>query len=282
MRFARRLTIIISLCFVILGIVLMTCAAGLAGFKIEKLFNDDRKMNIIELNEKFDSVEVKTGIDSVKFVPSEGTASTIELYDGEKSYYDVRVEDSTLKIKYNENRKWYEFINFGSFSSHDVVVMIPAGSYKSIIVNTGIGDIEIPDSFTADSISTETGIGNIRAPKAGKTTNIHSGIGDIMVPDSETSGKVDIHTGIGDITVSRSETSSKPEAGRITSEPAASETEIPSKPEASKTTSEPAVSGTETQSKPEASKTTSEPAVSGTETQSKPEASRGSGTVNRR
>ena len=253
MRFARRLTIIISLCFVVIGIILMTCAAGLAGFRIEKLFSDDRKRNIIELNEGFESVEVNTGLDSVKFVPSEGTASTIELYEGEKSYYDVRVEDNTLRIEYKENRKWFEFINFGSPSSHDVIVMMPAGSYKSISVNTGIGNIEIPDSFTADNITTETGIGNIRAPKAVKSTNIHSGIGDITVPDSETSGNVDINTGIGDITISRSETSSKPETSSITSEPAASAAETQSKPETSGSTSQPAPQQSNVQSQPETS-----------------------------
>lgn len=201
MRIVRRVMIIVSLCFVVLGITLMVGAAAMGGFRIENLFNDDRKRNTVSIKEKFDSVEVETALDSVIFIPAEDDAGIIELYENSRSYYDVMVEDNTLKIRYNENRKWFEYINLGSLSSHEVKVMVPAAQYKNITVKTGIGSITIPNDFTAENIVTETGIGNISAPKALKSTKINTGIGDITVPKGETSGNSRIKTGIGDIKV---------------------------------------------------------------------------------
>ncbi len=199
MRTARRITVIAALCFVLTGIILMICGAGMAGFKIEKLFNDDRKRNSIEIKQKFDSVDVNAAIDNIEFIPSEDSTSTIELYESSRSYYDVRVEDNTLKISYKNDKKWYEYLSFGSFTARDIKVLIPAGKYLSIKAQTGIGNITIPESFKADIIETSTGIGNIKAPKAAEHTNINSGIGDITVPKSEISENAEISTGIGQV-----------------------------------------------------------------------------------
>ena len=218
MRVFRRITLIVSLCFVVVGIILMVCAAGLAGFDVKSVFTDDRKRNDVIVKEKFDSVTVETGIDSVSFIPSEDGSSLVEFYESPKSFYDVKVEDGTLKITYNENRKWYEFISFGSMSQHEVKVMIPAGEYKSISVNTGVGDINIPGDYHAESIAASSGIGNINAPKAEKSTSINTGIGDITVPEGEKSGKVDINTGIGDINIRKDDSTEKTEKNRISSE----------------------------------------------------------------
>ena len=233
MRAARRITVIISLCFVVFGIILMTCAAGMVGFKVDKLVSDNRQKNIVELNEKFDSIEVKTGTDPVKFVPSAGTASEIEVYENDTGYYDVTVEDGTLKIIFNEKKQWYDFINIGGIGSHQVTVKIPAGSYKQITVNVGVGDIEIPEDFSAENIVAETGIGDIKAPRGKINTKINSGIGNVTVPDGEGSGKVDINTGIGDVHVSRSEKPSQPETSGSASQPAPQQSNAPSQHETS-------------------------------------------------
>ena len=71
------------------------------------------------------------------------------------------VEGNTLSIKVIDTRKWYDYISF-TFSSPEITVYLPRGSYDTLKVDTGTGSVDIPDGYNFEEVRFSSGTGNVR------------------------------------------------------------------------------------------------------------------------
>jgi DUF4097 and DUF4098 domain-containing protein YvlB len=98
--------------------------------------------------------------------------------------HSVSLVDGKLKIKIEDQRKWYDYIGI-FFGEPTVTVYLPAGEYESISLNLDTGDVELgtAHSFVDVTISTSTGDVNCQSAVRGNM-NIQTSTGDIRVKGS--------------------------------------------------------------------------------------------------
>ena len=72
----------------------------------------------------------------------------------------VSVDDGTLKIKLNDERKWYEHLDIG-FNSPKITVYLPESEYGMLYINNSTGDINITGSFGFESIDIRVSTGDV-------------------------------------------------------------------------------------------------------------------------
>ena len=67
-----------------------------------------------DITEKFDDVSIITDTADITFLPSEDGKYKVVTFSSEKEKNVVFVSDGTLNVNVNDERKWYDYINFFS------------------------------------------------------------------------------------------------------------------------------------------------------------------------
>lgn len=110
------------------------------------------------VDEEFSSVKIVESSSNVYILPTKDKTCRVECYEGEKTHYDVRVENDTLNIT---RRDRHNFIEFGIFSEAPLTVYLPENEYDAIDVSTASGDVEFGGAFTADKVNIDTASGDM-------------------------------------------------------------------------------------------------------------------------
>lgn len=185
MRRSVMTWIIIASALIAIGLVVFAAAFAIGGFDFRGLTLQKYETNTYEIDEKFENISVKTIVSHITFVPSNGDEFKVVINENIKLNYSARVENGTLIIDYDDKREWYDYINFFSFESGSVKLYIPAGAYKSLVMETSTGDVKIPRDFIFDSIKIDGDTGDVecRASSAG-LTEIKLSTGDIEIKNA--------------------------------------------------------------------------------------------------
>lgn len=110
------------------------------------------------VDEEFSSVKIVESSSNVYILPTKDKTCRVECYEGEKTHYDVRVENDTLNIT---RRDRHNFIEFGIFSEAPLTVYLPENEYDAIDVSTASGYVEFGGAFTADKVNIDTASGDM-------------------------------------------------------------------------------------------------------------------------
>ena len=233
--------IVLALGLVMLGAVIFVLCACAAGFDLQSLVSANYDEVKYEVNESFDSISIKTDVAKIDFITSPSGACVVESIRDDHIDYEIAVKDGTLEINMIDNRKWYDYVDFG-FDYEKMNVYLPDTIYKTLSIESDTGDIYLPDEFkfetlkidasTADvvcsSVVTEnveitlstgdvtysSGIGGDVSLSAstgkvkvlGSTINslsINVSTGDVILSDVVASGNVKIDLSTGDLKLTR-------------------------------------------------------------------------------
>ena len=107
----------------------------------------------------FQNITIDTGLCDVRFFKTDGDL-TVQCPKTDKLEYIVLVEDGVLKISAMDMRKWYDFIGI-NIGEMEMTVYLPEDQYESLSIQTGTGDIEIPQDFSFDTADLRTSTGDI-------------------------------------------------------------------------------------------------------------------------
>lgn len=223
MKKSGKILLITGLISTVLGLCLMGAGVLAADAQFDKIFSDNRSRHKTALQPDFESIDIKSAIDSVELLASEDGTCFAELYEGDRTSYDISIQNSKLTIRFNENKKWYDYITIHYTTPHSLKVFLPKSSYQKITIDTGVGDIKIDRSLQIKEMDIRTGVGNITVPKA-KLSDLNAGVGKVTVLESnhaqsktdadsqtnksdqaEQKSRIRINTGIGDITVPKND-----------------------------------------------------------------------------
>lgn len=203
--------------FIILGIVLLVAGLGLfgiafaaAGFKIDKLGSVKTEENTYAPEGSFEDISIDVDTSDVKFVYAEDGKFKVVCKELTNNKHEVEIEDGTLKISNDDERKWYEKISLFTQSTK-MTIYLPEREYKNLKIKASTADIDVPVdeglSFTNVDIKVSTGDINFAGNVSGDT-KIKTSTGDVKQV-GRTGGNLDIEVSTGDITLKNSRTVGK-------------------------------------------------------------------------
>lgn len=198
------IAIIIALLLILAGVVLLVMGLSFADNGTQETATLQQQEVLLE--EGFTSIQINTGDCDVNFVPYEGVANAhVVMLEGERVSHSICVEDGTLKIQMQDNRKWTDHIGIfsvlGSTETMNITVYLPNAEYDSVYVTTDTGDIRTPAPLSAGEIILRSDTGDIYCDStAAKVLDCMTSTGDIQVR-SCTVPAVKVQSETGDISL---------------------------------------------------------------------------------
>lgn len=172
MKKNKKYALIISAAAVVVGLGIAAGAVGTAWFDRDTAAVGENKFYLNSLDtrnlqartytvdEKFSSVKINETSSNIFIQPSKDKTCRVECYEGEKTHYDVRVENGELNIT---RRDRHNLIEFGIFAENPLTVYLPENEYGDIDISTASGDVEFGGAFTADMVNVDTASGDVKA-----------------------------------------------------------------------------------------------------------------------
>lgn len=197
-RTAKIWLIIAAVC-VVLGPILIVCAAAAGGGFSFNAAKFDTVTH--EIGSTFDQIAVHTDITDVVIATADEKQCKVECTETEKLRHTAEVKDGTLVINSSDSRKWYENLFGFMRQSPKVVVYLPQSEYKSLQIDTHTGDVMIPSGLTFDTLTVNGNTSDVDcAASVTNTLTIKQDTGDVTL-NCPSAGALDIRTSTGDIDI---------------------------------------------------------------------------------
>ena len=177
---------------IILGTLMLTMTGCSDSSFIKALQNVTDKSTSI--GEGFVDIEIISNTADLTFVTSD--ECKIEYTTHKRITYSTKVEDGVLKIKLEDNRRWFQKVfSFGDGSK--LTVYLPAGEYSSLTIKQSTGNIDIPADYKFGSADIDLSTGGTKfcASVVGDL-KIHATTGDITL-ENVSCGSLDTKVSTG-------------------------------------------------------------------------------------
>lgn len=204
MKKRTLIALIVAICLIFVGGLLLTMGLSYAGNHPQQSTLAQQEVLI---SEPFDSVVIDTEDCDVKFMPYNGDVNAkVVVMEQEAVTHRVLVEDGTLKIKMDDQRKWTDHIGiynvFGQSENMEMTVYLPNVQYTSVRVTTATGDMKIPGVLAAEEVLLRSDTGDVWLEGGPvEMLDCMTSTGDITVRGGE--GMVmKLRTGTGDLDIS--------------------------------------------------------------------------------
>lgn len=200
MRKSTRIWLIIGIIFTLIGGVIFTVALSHMNFNFSRLSEKKYQTNTYEVTDNFTDISIDDSTARITFALSNDGVCKVVCHEDKKSLHSVNVENGTLTIKEQDNRKWYDYIGI-TFDTQGVTVYLPGEAYTSLLIDTSTGAVIIPKDFIFESISISASTAYIACyASASETVKIETDTGDITLSDV-TVGKLDLEVSTGRVTL---------------------------------------------------------------------------------
>ena len=144
---------------------------------VKALQNETEKATEISAN--FNGIEIISNTADLAFIASD--EYKIEYTTHKRIIYSTEVENGILKIKLEDNRRWFQKI-FSFGDSSKLTVYVPAGEYSSLTIKQATGDINIPADYKFGSVNIKLSTGDTKfSASASEAIEICTSTGDITL-----------------------------------------------------------------------------------------------------
>ncbi len=239
MRLEKKITIIVAVCLVILGVCMMSVSILAAGKDFKNLMTTvEYTERTIDIAEGFDDISIEIlGQDLEVYKSGDGQAHFI-CQETENDKYKAEVNGSTLVITEKNEEKWHLNIMELSPDVHNELYL-PDRAYEDFTCSLFSGDISMKEdfrfrdvevkigsgeafleNFTAAELSATSGSGSVQLKELTVDgAEVKVGSGDVNIDSLAISKKLELETNSGDIeinsTVSRGSFSASTGSGSI-------------------------------------------------------------------
>lgn len=152
--------IVFAIILILAGGALFWGVLASVGYDYTKLSTAKAETNTYTTEGSFDKIIIDTKTTDVNFALSEDGTFSVVCTEAEKMKHTVTIENGVLRIVGEDNRKWFEHINF-FLKNLTMTVYLPATEYESLLVKVSTGDVNIPKTFTFGSIAVSDKTGNV-------------------------------------------------------------------------------------------------------------------------
>ena len=198
MKISKKTVMFFAAGLTAFGIIISFIGLLVVKFDFKKFGTQEFDEHTYELVESFDKISMDVGSIDVKFVLSKDGKCKIVCRDETTVNHYAQVEEGSLVIKTEDNRRWYHKIGL-FFESAKMTVYLPQGAYTSLAVNSDAGDIMIPEEFTFANLQIDGNTLDVKcAASVSGAMEIKLSTGDIKL-EKLSVGQIDIGTSTGDI-----------------------------------------------------------------------------------
>jgi len=145
-----------------------------------KLSTSKYETNCYVISEEFKNILIDTETSDIVFMKSDNAECTVECFEQTNMKHTVAVENGALSIKAVDTRKWYEYIGI-NIGAPKIKVCMPQGEYRSLLIKSDTGDVDIPADFKFERIDVSESTGNVtNRASASDIIKIKTSTGDIF------------------------------------------------------------------------------------------------------
>lgn len=182
---ATKLWLMIVAALVILGVCSFVSVMTAYDWDFTKLDTAKYETNTYSVSETIHSISMETKSADIRFAVSEDETCKIVCYEMEKVKHSATVQDGTLTIQVNDQRKWYDYIGI-HFRTPKITVYLPETAYTSLNIKGRTGDVEIPKDFTFEMLIIHVSTGDVRNYSSSQIIEVITETGDIRVENVST------------------------------------------------------------------------------------------------
>lgn len=181
MKTSKKIALIVAAALVVCGLIIFFVAAAAFDFDFTKVNSAEYVTNTHTVDEQFANISIDTDEFDIRFAPSDDGTCKVECRESDKVYNTVTVKNNTLTVERHDERTWSERLSFIT-EPMSVTVYLPEREYGNVDLETSIGDVNIPESFTFVQLIIETDTGditvdaNIAGILSAKTDTGHMGL----------------------------------------------------------------------------------------------------------
>ena len=180
----------------VVAIFFLVLVAGIVLYSLAKPC--ELETHEYEIKEKFKDITIITDTADIQFIPSENPSSFIVCEEEKNANHSVTVKENTLRIKVDDNKKWYEDI--GNLCTPKITVYLGKSECGNISLKTDTGNILLDNIIATGKLAIKTGTGkvNFEACDASEVV-IETNTGNVLLDNIIATGKLAIKTGAGKV-----------------------------------------------------------------------------------
>lgn len=198
MRKSMKFWLMASAALIASGSIMFTVTACSIGWDFKKFNTTNFETITHEISDTFQNITVDNATADIAFLQSTNEKCTIVCHEDVKLTHSVRVENDTLTVKIQDERKWYDHLNIGSYAP-TLTIYLPQTAYSALSIETATGDVNIAKDFTFDSVRISGSTSDVVCYASVKNSlSIKVTTGDIDLKNL-TAGTIDLTTTTGDI-----------------------------------------------------------------------------------
>ena len=195
--------IILAIILILIGTIIFTGVMIIMKWDFTKLSTNNFITSSYEFEEKVENITIVTDTANIIFQKSENSKISVTCFEQDNLKHSVNIKDSSLEIKVNDTRKWYEYIDF-NFKSPQITVWIPQGEYGDLLVKSDTGKIEIQKDYAFKNIDISGSTGDVtNYASAQKNIKIKTSTGKINVANVSAEN-LEFSVSTGNVTVDNS------------------------------------------------------------------------------
>ncbi len=182
---------------IIAGLVLF----GLAMIEMDLSFNTSDKQSIMATEdelEPFTNIRIESDTDDIYIIYNNGEGDKVLTPIRERAFYSITVEEDTLVIRMDDQRKWYDYISIFS-DPEPISLYLSEKDYGDLCISADTADVVIEDSFTFASVDIAVTTGDIEYyPSATGDVSLRTSTGSIHA-DCEKANNMTVKVTTGDL-----------------------------------------------------------------------------------
>ena len=152
-----------------------------------------------EIKENFKDIKIATNTADIQFILSENQNSFVVCEEEKNANHSVTVKENTLRIEFNDNKKWYEEIGI-TLRAPKITVYLGKSECGNISLKTDTGDILLESIIATGKLATEADTGNVNFEACDASEIfIKTDTGNVLLDDVITTGKLAIETDTGNV-----------------------------------------------------------------------------------
>ena len=194
-------------CWLIIAAALVVAGSTLGGVTMAmlhgdftKLANDTLETHTTVIGADYTAICVDTNTADVTLAAASDGQTTVVCHEFSRQPHSVTVENGTLHITCNDNRRWYQYIGI-QISTPSVTVYLPQPEYDALTVTGSTGDVTIGEKLLFGSITASVSTGDVtNLAGAREVVNIRTTTGAIAVRDTAMHSLA-LSVGTGSVTV---------------------------------------------------------------------------------
>lgn len=196
-----KIWLISAALLILAGLIIFVGVMTVLKWDFTKISTSRFETKEMEINDSFTNISIATKTANVAFMPTDREKPYVILYEQKNLGHVLSINDNTLTVEIKDTRKWYEYIGI-NFKEPKITVYLPNSSYGLCTVKTSTGDVEIPKSFTFESLDVSGSTGNINcSASVTGAIKIKLSTGDINL-ENISAASLDLTVSTGKINVS--------------------------------------------------------------------------------